>query len=327
MLGSKLAITYADIVAAAQRLTGIAYHTPILTSRQADERVGAHVFFKCENFQRTGAFKIRGAYNAMSLLNDDQKHRGVVAYSAGNHAQAIALAGRLLHVPTTIIMPQDAPAAKIAATKEYGAEVILYNRYTESREKIAAELVKSRELTLLPPFDHPDIIAGQATAAKELIEEIGSLDYLFVPIGGGGLIAGSAIAAAHLSPQCVVIGVEPALGNDAQQSLRSGHIVKIPVPRTIADGAQTQRIGDLTFPIIRTSVRDIVTVTDEQLQKQMQFFAERMKIVVEPTGCLAAAAVMEKIVDVSGARVGVIVSGGNVDLKSFCQFVNATSNS
>lgn len=321
MFASKLAVTYDDIAAAAHRLKGIAHHTPVLTSTQANERVGAQLFFKCENFQRTGAFKIRGAYNAMCLLNEDQKYRGVVAYSAGNHAQAIALAGQLLKVPVTIVMPQDAPALKIAATKEYGADVILYNRYTESREKIAAQIVETRGLTLIPPFDNANVIAGQGTIAKELIEEIGALDYLFVPVGGGGLISGCAIAAAHLSPKCVVIGVEPTAGNDAQQSLRSGHIVKIPVPRTIADGAQTQRIGELTFPIMRTAVRDIVTVSDNQLQKQMQFFAERMKIIAEPTGCLAATAVMENLVEIAGARVGVIVSGGNVDLKLFCQLM------
>jgi threonine dehydratase len=315
MLESKLAVTYEDIAAAAQRLEGVACHTPILTSRQADETATARIFFKCENFQRSGAFKFRGAYNAISHLDKEQKQQGVIAYSAGNHAQGVALAGQLLGVSITIVMPADAPTQKISATKGYGAEVILYDRHTESRETISSKLASERGLTLIPPFDHADVIAGQGTAAKELIEEVGQLDYLFVPIGGGGLIAGSAIAAAHLSPGCIIIGVEPETGNDAQQSLRGGKIVAIPVPKTIADGAQTQRIGELTFPIIHAMVQDIVTVSDKQLQEQMRFFAERMKIIVEPTGCLSAAAITNRIVDVSNKRVGVILSGGNMDLK------------
>lgn len=312
---SKLAVTYTDIIAAAQRLEGVAHRTPVLTSRQANEKASAHIFFKCENFQRSGAFKFRGAYNAISRLDKDQKQQGVVAYSAGNHAQAIALAGQLLDVPTTIVMPKDAPAQKISATRGYGAEVILYDRYTESREAISMQLVNERGLTLIPPFDYSDVIAGQGTAAKELIDEVGQLDYLFVPVGGGGLVAGSAIAAAHLSPGCIIIGVEPEAGNDAEQSLRNGKIITIPVPKTIADGAQTQRIGELTFPIIQAMVQDIVTVSDNQLRDEMRFFAERMKIIVEPTGCLAAAAVSNRIINVSNKRVGVILSGGNMDLK------------
>ncbi|OAI46500.1 serine dehydratase [Gammaproteobacteria bacterium SCGC AG-212-F23] len=315
MFKSNFAVTYIDILAASQRLEGIAYHTPVLTSRQADEKALAHVFFKCENFQRSGAFKFRGAYNAISQLNKDQKQQGVIAYSAGNHAQAMALAGQLLTVPVTIVMPADAPVQKISATKGYGAEVIFYDRHTENREEISRKLANERGLTLIPPFDYPDVIAGQGTATKELIEEVGQLDYLFVPIGGGGLIAGAAIAAAHLSPGCIIIGVEPETGNDAQKSLQNGKIIKIPVPKTIADGAQTQCIGELTFPIIRTLVKDIVTVNDNQLREQMQFFAERMKIIVEPTGCLGAAAVSNRIIDVSNKRVGVILSGGNMDLK------------
>lgn len=312
---SKFAITYTDIIVAAQRLEGVAYRTPVFTSRQADKKSKARIFFKCENFQRSGAFKFRGAYNAISLLDKEQKRQGVIAYSAGNHAQAMALAGQLLKVPVTIVMPADAPTQKASATKEYGAEVVFYDRYTESREEISRQLANERGLALIPPFDHPDVIAGQGTATKELIEEVGQLDYLFVPIGGGGLIAGSAIAAANLSPKCIVIGVEPAQGNDAQQSLHSNKIVTIPVPKTIADGAQTQHIGELTFPIIHAMVHDIVTVSDNKLQKQMQFFAERMKIIVEPTGCLSAAAVFNHTVNVSNKRVGVILSGGNMDLK------------
>ncbi len=315
----NFSVTYTDITTAATRLVGIAHRTPVLTSSQANKKAGAHIFFKCENFQRVGAFKFRGAYNALSCFDENQKRRGAIAFSAGNHAQAMTLAGQLLGISVTIVMPEDAPSQKIAATKGYGAEVILYNRYTESREAIAAELVNERGLTLIPPFDHRDVIAGQGTTVTELIEEIGLLDYLFVPIGGGGLIAGAAIAAAYLSPECKVIGVEPELGNDAQQSLRSGKIVTIPVPKTIADGAQTQRIGELTFPIIQACVRDIVTVSDDQLREQIRFFAERMKIIAEPTGCLAAAAVMNKVIDVTNKRVGV-VSGGNMDLSQLLSY-------
>jgi threonine dehydratase len=294
-------------------LQGIAHRTPVLRSRQANARAGADVFFKCENFQRVGAFKFRGAYYAISRFDEAQKRRGVVAFSSGNHAQAIALAGKLHGVPATVVMPSDAVPAKLAATRAYGAEVILYDRLREERESVTSKLVTERGLTLIPPFDHPDVIAGQGTAAKELLEEVGPLDFLFVCVGGGGLLAGSAIAAAELSPGCTVIGVEPETGNDAQRSLRSGEIVHIPVPQTIADGARTQHIGTFVFPILRAHVRDIVTVTDDQLRAQMRFFFERMKIVVEPTGCLGAAAVLDRVVDVAGARVGVIVSGGNAD--------------
>lgn len=315
MSKSKFAITYTDITAAAKILEGVAHHTPVLTSRQANEKTAAHIFFKCENFQRSGAFKFRGAYHAISRLDKNQKRQGVIAYSAGNHAQAMALAGQLLQVPVTIVMPADAPTQKISATQGYGAEVILYDRHTESREEISKQLANERGLILIPPFDYSDVIAGQGTAAKELFEEVGQLDYLFVPIGGGGLIAGSAIAAKHLSPECIIIGVEPEAGNDAQQSLRSGEIVTIPVPKTIADGAQTQRLGELTFPIIRAMVKEIVTVSDNQLREQIRFFAERMKMIVEPTGCLGAAAVFNRVLDVDNKRVGIILSGGNMDLK------------
>lgn len=313
---------YADIVRASQILQYVIKPTPVMTSKQADLLANAQVFFKCENFQRVGAFKIRGAYYAMSQLSEEERHRGVVAFSSGNHAQAIALAGQLLGVETTIVMPSDAPQVKLAATRDYGAKIVLYDRTRENRETIAAQLIEKHNLTLIPPYDHKDIIAGQGTVAKELFEEVGTLDYLFVPIGGGGLIAGSALAAAYLSPQCQVIGVEPQFGNDAQQSLRAGHIVSISPPQTIADGAQTQFIGKLVLPIILKYVKDIATVTDKQLCVQMQFFAERMKIIVEPTGCLAAAAVLNKVVDIKGKRVGVIVSGGNIDLRQFCTYIN-----
>jgi threonine dehydratase len=314
-----LAVTYADIDAAARRIEGVAHRTPVLTSRQADEASGAQVHFKCENFQRVGAFKFRGAYNAISCLSDEQKRRGVVAFSSGNHAQGMALAARMLGVKATIVMPSDAPAMKLAATREYGAEIILYNRQTEDREVIAARLGQERGLAVIPAYDHADVIAGQGTAARELIEEVGPLDYLFVCTGGGGLLSGSAIAAAHLSPGCVVIGVEPEAGNDAQRSLRSGQIVHIDVPATIADGAQTQHIGKLVLPILQAYVKDIVTVSDDQLRTQIRFFAERMKMVVEGAGALAAAAVLNKVIDVTGKKVGVIVSGGNIDMALFAE--------
>jgi len=283
-----------------------------------NEGLGAQVYFKCENFQRVGAFKFRGAYNALSRFDAAQRRRGAIAFSSGNHAQAVAHAAQLLEMPAVIVMPQDAPATKLAATRGYGAEVILYDRATGDREAIARDLVATRGGTLIPPFDHADVIAGQGTVAMELFEEVGELDYLFVCVGGGGLIAGCALAAAQLAPACRVIGVEPEAGNDAQQSLRSGRIVRIPVPQTIADGAQTTAVGELTFPIMQRLVSDIVTVSDEQLRAQMRFFATRMKIVVEPTGCLAAAAALNGSLPLRGRRVGVVVSGGNVELSMLC---------
>jgi len=311
-------ITYANVAAAAEAIRGVATRTPVLTSRHVNASVGAQVFFKCENFQRVGAFKFRGAYNALSRLSASQRRSGVVAFSSGNHAQAVALAARLLEVPAAIVMPSDAPPAKLAATREYGAEVILYDRVNGDREALARGLIAERGGTLIAPFDNADVIAGQGTVAKELIEEVGALDLLFVCVGGGGLISGCALAAAQLSPGCQVIGVEPEAGNDAQQSLRSGQIVRIPIPQTIADGAQTPALGQLTFPIMQRLVADIVTVSDAQLRTQMRLFATRMKIVVEPTGCLAAAAVMNQVVPVQGKRVGVVVSGGNADPALLC---------
>lgn len=307
----KPLVTYHAIAQAAERLQGIAHHTPVFTSRQADAEADSTVFFKCENFQRAGAFKFRGAYNAIACLSNESRRQGVVTFSSGNHAQALALAGQLLGVAITVVMPQDAPAQKMLATRHYGAEVILYDRYQQDREAIAATLMQQRGLTLIPPFNHSDVIAGQGTATKELLEAVGPLDYLVVPVGGGGLIAGAALVAAHLSPGCQVIGVEPAAGNDGQQSFLSDKIITIAPPQTIADGAQTQCLGELTFAIIRKHVHAMVTVTDEQLRQQQQFFAERMKMVVEPTGCLAAAAVLNRLVPTRTKRVGVIVSGGN----------------
>jgi threo-3-hydroxy-L-aspartate ammonia-lyase len=313
--------TYEDVAAAAERIDGIAHRTPVLTSRTADVRTGGTLFFKAENLQRGGAFKFRGAYNAIARLSPEAKRLGVVAFSSGNHAQAIAYAGQLQQVPTVIIMPQDAPAMKVAATKGYGGEVVLYDRYKEDREAIGLKLSQERGLTLIPPYDHADIIAGQGTAAKELIEEVGPLDMLLVCVGGGGLLAGSALASKALSPDCRIYGVEPEAGNDAQQSFRTGSIVRIPVPATIADGAQTTYVGAKTFPIMRALVDDILTVSDAQLVDSMRFFVERMKIVVEPTGCLAAAAALHGIVPCKDKRVGIILSGGNVDPRALAGFL------
>jgi threonine dehydratase len=312
-----LAISYNDVAAAAQRLAGVAHRTPVMTSRTANELTGAELFFKCENFQRMGAFKFRGAYNALVQFTPEQRKGGVVAFSSGNHAQAIALSARLLGIPATIVMPQDAPAIKIEATRGYGAEVLLYDRYTEDREAISQQLSRERGMTLIPPYDHPHVMAGQGTAALELLQDIGRLDLLLVCVGGGGLISGCAVAAHHLQPACRVIGVEPEAGDDVQQSLRRGEIVHIEVPRTIADGAQTQHPGRYTFPVIQALVADVVTVSDDALKRTLRFFAARMKIVVEPTGCLGAAAAFEGAVEVRARRVGVILSGGNVDLARY----------
>jgi threonine dehydratase len=315
--------TYADVDAAAERIDGHAHHTPVLTSRTVDEALEARVFFKCENFQRMGAFKFRGAFNALSCFDARQRKAGVVAFSSGNHAQAIALSARLLGMPATIVMPHDAPASKVQATRGYGGEVIVYDRYREDREAIGRRLAEERGMTLIPPYDHPDVIAGQGTAAKELIEEVGELDALFVCLGGGGLLSGSALAAKALSPQCRLYGVEPEAGNDGQQSLRRGEIVHIETPQTIADGAQTQHLGHLTFEIIRRDVDDILTANDAELVECMRFFATRMKMIVEPTGCLGFAAARRLSRLVAGRRVGVIVSGGNVDLERFCALLAA----
>ncbi|VVE86317.1 threo-3-hydroxy-L-aspartate ammonia-lyase [Pandoraea bronchicola] len=319
MTAHSLAITYGDVVAAHDRIREAAYRTPVLTSRTADAMTGARLFFKAENLQRMGAFKFRGAYNAISQFTAEQKRGGVLAFSSGNHAQAIALSARELGVPAVILMPQDAPQMKIDATRGYGAEVILYDRYKEDREALSKHLAQARGMTLIPPYDHPHVMAGQGTATKELIEDAGELDTLVVCLGGGGLLSGSAVAARALNPDIEIFGVEPEAGNDGQQSFRSGKIVHIETPRTIADGAQTQHLGDYTFPVIRSLTDDILTVTDDELVQTMKFFASRMKIVVEPTGCLAAAAVLQGKVDVRGKRVGVILSGGNVDMERFAR--------
>jgi len=315
--------TYDDVIAAARRIEGHAHKTPVLRSRTLDQRLDAQLFFKCENFQRMGAFKFRGGFNALARFDAAQRKAGALAFSSGNHAQAIALSARLQGIAAVILMPADAPQAKIDATRGYGAEVILFDRFTQDREQLASALARERGMTLIPPFDHPDVIAGQGTAAKELFEEVGPLDCLFVCLGGGGLISGCALTARAVSPQCQVIGVEPEAGNDAQQSLRSGAIVRIATPRTIADGAQTQAVSAMTFAIIQRDVDDILTVSDAQLVETMRFFAERMKMIVEPTGCLGAAAAMLGGLPLAGKRVGVIISGGNVDLLRFSQLVGA----
>jgi threo-3-hydroxy-L-aspartate ammonia-lyase len=313
--------TYDDVAAAAARIEPQAHKTPVLTSRTLDEQLGASVFLKCENLQRMGAFKFRGAFNALSRFTPEQRRAGVVAFSSGNHAQAIALSARLLDIPATIVMPHDAPASKVAATRGYGGRVVAYDRYTEDREQIGRDLSTRHGLTLIPPYDHADVIAGQGTAAKELFESVGALNALFVCLGGGGLLAGSALATRALSSQCKLYGVEPEAGNDGQQSFRSGAIVHIDTPKTIADGAQTQHLGQLTFSIIRRDVDDILTASDVELVDGMRFMASRMKLIVEPTGCLGLAAARRMAAALKGQRVGIIVSGGNVDIARFCELL------
>jgi threonine dehydratase len=316
-----LPVGYADVAAAAVRLAGIAHRTPVMTSRTANARTGAEVFFKCENFQRAGAFKFRGAYNALARLGVAERKRGVLAFSSGNHAQAVALAGRLLGVPAVVVMPDDAPMVKVAATRGYGAEVVTYGKQGTSREALSERIAAERGLTIIPPFDHVDVVAGQGTAAKELFEEAGPLDALFVPCGGGGLISGCAVAAAHLAPRCRVIGVEPAAGDDATRSFRTKTLQTCHNPKTIADGARTHSLGKITFPLVLRYVQDMATVTDAGLLRAMLFLWERMKIVVEPTGALGAAGAFETTADVRGKRVGVLISGGNVDLSSVCRLL------
>ena len=315
--------TYADIVSAARQIAGVAHRTPVVVSRTVNKRTKAEVFFKCENLQRAGAFKFRGAYNALSRLSPDQRSRGVVAYSSGNHAQAIALAGQLLEIPCVIVMPSDAPDVKRAATRGYGAEIISYDRERESREAIGRQLADERGLALVPPFDHPDIIAGQGTAARELLEEAGALDVLLTPCGGGGLLSGSALAVNALAPSCRVIGVEPAAGDDATRSFRTKTLQRVEHPHTVADGAMTSSLGTLTFPLVLNHVADMTTVDDRQLLRAMFYLWERMKLVVEPTGALGAAAILEGGMNVAGRRVGVILSGGNVDLSQLTLWLNA----
>ncbi len=313
---NALPVSYDDVEAAAERIKGQANRTPVMTSRTVDQLSKGRVFFKCENFQRAGAFKFRGAYNAMSRLSEEEKRRGVLTYSSGNHAQAVALVGRLLEIPAAVVMPSDAPSVKVRATREYGAEVISYDRAKTTREELGGKIAAERGLTLVPPYDHPHIVAGQGTAAKELFEEVGDLDVLLVCCGGGGLISGCAIAANALSPKCRVVGVEPERADDATRSFHTKVLHTVRDPDTIADGARTPSLGKVTFPLILHYVHDMVTVSEEAIVRAMFFLWERMKLVVEPTGALAFAALLEGVVSAPGARIGVVLSGGNVDLKN-----------
>jgi threo-3-hydroxy-L-aspartate ammonia-lyase len=313
--------TFADVQRAAQQIAGVAHRTPVLTSRTVDARTGAHVFFKCENFQRAGAFKFRGAYNALSRLSPDERRRGVVTFSSGNHAQAIALAGQVLEIPRVIVMPSDAPAVKVAGTRGYGGEVVLYDREREDREAIGKRLAVDRGLVLIPPYDHPHIIAGQGTAALELLEDTGPLDLLCAPCGGGGLLSGTALAASGLAPDCRVIGVEPAAGDDATRSFKTKSLQTVSNPQTVADGARTPSLGSLTFPLVLQHVSDMTTVSDDRLLRTMFFLWERLKVVIEPTGALAAAAILEGGLAPRGSRVGVILSGGNVDVSQISGWI------
>ncbi|MCW5315119.1 threo-3-hydroxy-L-aspartate ammonia-lyase [Nostoc sp. KVJ3] len=313
-MSQQNSVTIKDVQAAQERILGIAHHTPVMTSKIVNDRTNSQVFFKCENFQRTGAFKFRGAYNAITQLSVAQKQTGVITYSSGNHGQAIALAGKLLNIPTTIVMPDDAPTVKQTATRSYGAEIILYNRQETNREELTQNLAREGSLTLIPPYDHPDVVAGQGTTALELIQEVGELDLLLVCCGGGGLLSGCAIAAKALLPNCKVIGVEPTFADDATRSFHSKTLQTVKNPHTIADGARTPSLGQITFPLVLHYVDDMVTVSEEAILRTMFFLWERLKIVVEPTGVLAAAALLEGVVTAPEARIGVIISGGNVDL-------------
>ncbi|HEY4689268.1 MAG TPA: threo-3-hydroxy-L-aspartate ammonia-lyase [Anaerolineae bacterium] len=307
-------VTFDDVKGAAQRLAGIAHRTPVLTSRTLDERVGAHVFLKCENFQRGGSFKFRGAYNTISQLNEAQRRRGVVAFSSGNHAQGVALAAKLLGVPAVIVMPHDAPEVKLAATRGYGAEVVLYDRIEQKREVIARQLADERDLALVPPFDHPHIIAGQGTAAFELLGDVPDLDVLIVPIGGGGLISGCSLAAHAMRPDIRVVGVEPDTANDSYLSLQKGERVSTAQSHSIADGLLPTAPGEITFPIMQQHLESIVLVSDDEMVAAVRFLLMRLKIVVEPSGAAPVAALMRhRVPGVAGKKVGVIVSGGNVD--------------
>ena len=314
-------LTFDNILQAQQRLRGVAHRTPVLTSRQFNEAAGCEVYFKAENLQRVGAFKFRGAYNKLAALNAEERQRGVLAFSSGNHAQAVALAAKLFGIPAVIVMPEDAPEIKVRATRGYGAEVIFYDRYGQSREEIGDRVCAERGLTLVPPFDDYLIMAGQGTAALELLEDVPELDALLVPVSGCGLLAGCATAAKHLRPNIRVFGVEPETGNDTWLSVQKGERVEIPVPRTIADGLQVTAPGKLTFPIVQALVENILLVSDAEMIAALRFMLERMKVLVEPSGAVGAAALLQGRVDVRGARVGVILSGGNVDLGKLAQWL------
>jgi threonine dehydratase len=312
---SSLPVTYADVRSAAERVSGVAHRTPVATSRTVDRQTDAQVFFKCENLQRIGAFKFRGAYNAMSRLQPDQKERGVITYSSGNHAQAIALSGQLLGIETVIVMPENAPRVKLDATRGYGAEIVTYDPDETVREDLGQRLADDRGLTLIPPYDHEHVVAGQGTVADELFEQVGLLDVLLVCVGGGGLLSGCAIAAKHHAPDCQVIGVEPDAADDAARSFHSGTLHSVHNPDTVADGARTPHLGEVTFPLVRAHADDIVTVSDEDIIRAMHLVWQRMKLIIEPTGALAASALLNGTVAGNGRRIGVILSGGNVDLQ------------
>jgi len=319
------AVSFDDVLAAARRLDGVAHRTPTLTSRTVDARVGGQVFFKGEHLQRGGSFKFRGAYNALAQLSPQQRAHGVITYSSGNHAQAVALAGQVLGIPATIVMPQDAPAVKLAATRGYGGEVVTYDKYQTTREALAADIAAARGLTVIPPYDHEDVIAGQGTAVKELLEDVGPLDVLFVCCGGGGLLSGSAISADALAPSCLVVGVEPALADDATKSFRTGVLHTVTNPETIADGARTPSLGRFTFPLVQHHVDEMVTVSEDSIIAAMLFVWERMKQLVEPTGALGAAALFDGAVPVAGRRVGVVFSGGNADFRALAPLFGSST--
>ena len=310
--------TAADVRAAAERLRGVANRTPVHTSRTLDAMLGARVHLKCESFQRGGAFKFRGAYNALSLLSAAERSAGVLTYSSGNHAQAVALAGRILGVRTVVIMPEDAPAAKIAGTRGYGAEVVLYDRHSRSREEIAAQMQGERGMTIVPPYDHAGVVAGQGTAALELIEEVGPLDVVMTPCGGGGLLSGTGLAARSAAPDARVVGVEPELADDATRSFRTGTLHTVHNPPTIADGLRTPSLGWITYPLVRQNVDEMRTVTEAQIVEAMRFLWTRMKLVIEPSGAVPVAALLADPEPFRGLRVGIVISGGNVDLAAAC---------
>lgn len=308
-----MAITFDDVQAAAERLNGVAHRTPVLTSQTINYRTGYEVYFKCENLQRVGAFKFRGAYNALSRLSRDAKAFGVITHSSGNHAQGVALAAKLLRIDATIVMPTDAPAAKIAATEGYGAEIVFYDRMTRDRREITAWLAEQYGYTFIPPFDHPYVMAGQGTVALELLQDVPDLEVLVAPVGGGGLLSGCAVAAKAMQPTIKIYGVETDTSNDWWQSFRENRRVRIDPPHTIADGIRTQQPGELTYPIVRELVEDILLVSDDEVIAAMIFMLQRMKILVEPSGAVALAAVLNRLTDTNPRKIGVILSGGNVD--------------
>ncbi len=314
-------VNWGDVLRAAEILKGVVHRTPVMSARTLNELCHNEVFLKCEGFQRAGSFKFRGAYYAMSRLSPEQRHQGVITFSSGNHAQAVALSGRILKIPTVIVMPEDAPQVKIAATRSYGAEIVFYNPEASRREELAHALMRERGLTLIPPFDHPDVIAGGGTAAQELFEDVGPLDYLFVPCGGGGLLSGSALVAKALVPQCRVYGVEPEAHDDGRRSFESGALQRLAqLPQTLADGAaRMYSLGELTFSLIRRYVDGMLTASDGDLVRTMRFLWERLKIIVEPTGVLGLAPLLGGRLEIRGKRVGVILSGGNVDLQRACE--------